>query len=315
MKFQLKPITIAVGIAYCLASSNAMATAIAIANSVQATVKASSDTNSNNDNQGPANNVNTNVSATGLGGGINSTSYAAGVADISGYSNLAAAARGNVASATSQVSQFATITNTSNTAQQFNFSFIFNAGYLSIPTFGAGDEAAYSADIKVNGVSLWNTSFSLTSSSGGSSIITESGTSIGGCDVQQACSSFSSNVDSSNNQSQLGAHGRAFTAEWIWNDFSSSVNLGTFNAGQSFNFEYSLTARSNIVGNYACDSFGYGCAYATIGDPNSISLSPINNKTITATPSTNQVPEPASGALIGAGLAALAYRRRKTKQA
>lgn len=313
MKFQLKPIAIAVGIAYCLASSNAMATAITIANSVQATVNASSGGNSGNDNQGPASSVNANVSASGFGGGLNSTSYASGVADISGYSNLAAAARGNVAGATSQVSQFATITNTSNTAQQFNFSFVFNAGYLSIPTFGAGDEASYAADIKVNGISLWNTSFSITSTSNGSSVIAETGASIGGCYVQQHCSNFFSGNDTSNQFP--GSNGRYGFEEWIWSDFSSSVNLGTFNPGQSFNFEYSLTAKSNIVGNYTCDSFGYGCAYAKIGDPNSISLSPINNKTITTTPATNQVPEPASGALIGAGLAALAYRRRKTKQA
>ena len=312
MKFQLKPIAIAVGIAYCLASSSAMATAITIANSVQATVNASSGGNSNNDSQGPTSNVNVTVSATGFGGGLNSTSYASGIADISGYSNLSAAARGSVATATSQVSQYATITNTSNTAQQFNFSFLFNAGYLSIPTFGAGDEASYAADIKVNGISLWNTSFSITSTSNGSSVIAETGTSIGGCYLQQHCSNFFSGNDTSN---QLAASGRYGFDEWIWNDFSSRVNLGTFDAGQSFNFEYSLTARSKIVGNYACDSFGYGCAHAKIGDPNSISLSPINNKTITATPATNQVPEPASGALIGAGLAALAYRRRKTKQA
>ncbi len=224
--------------------------------------------------------------------GTGGYTYATG--DDTGYSDLftAASVYDEVASASAgaKILHTAVITNDSVSAQNIDFNFLISGGRVdSFQGFWLGGfnstEAGVTADIRVNGLSLWNSSAAIGYSGGGLSV-TLGGTDLGG------------------------------TEDWnsyTWGNYNGFLNLGSLAAGASFTLEYELNTYVNL---YLSES---GYAAARISDPfdfNSSPLFAIDNFTTTPTNTGNpaEVPEPANTLLLGAGLAALAFRRRKERK-
>ena len=251
---------------------------------------------------------------------VNVYSSAFDTAGSGGYSTAAgndsgwmysSAGGSNTFLSTSNIQQVVNFTNTSAFAQSYAFDFTINFGSLTASNYaptGLGEfvTASNKVSIKLNGVEIFNSEATLTTDDTGTSSLTTVGTVLG---------TYSAGSD-----------------YYSWSPFSDTLDLGVFGVGESFTLEYDIFtfANSNGSPNASCGGYGfygdygYGVdiiafggegfcdrtsAYAQFGDPNGLSSTPINSSTVTSQPAS--VPEESSFLLFGAGLAGLAFSRRR----
>ena len=220
----------------------------------------------------------------------------------------------NTFSSTGNIQQVVEFTNTSAFAQSYSFDFTINRGslssYLYPPAAGYTATSSNKAVIKLNGVEIFNSEATLTTTDAGSTLTT-SGTTLG---------TYS-----------------AGSSGYSWSAFSDTLDLGTFGVGESFTLEYdifTLASSNAIQGPEICETYGdygdygYGdggefggeggtycysqqASYARsqFGDPNGLESTPIDTTTVTGQRAT--VTEESSFLLFGAGIAGLAFSRRR----
>lgn len=200
-----------------------------------------------------------------------------------------------------------TFTNSGTMAVALSAAFLIDAGDVSVSLFGTGTvTAGVLGEIKVDGNTLFATSVAMESVDGGTATLATTGTALP--------------VNSQALTTGYGFYG--------WDQYLSTIDLGLVDPGQTVTIDYILAsyATSSIAicegGGYGYGGEGYGgyggygsCDSASsmgrIGDP--VQLSAANHFVLTA--SEVATPEPASAAVLGAGLAALAFRRRRAAQA
>lgn len=191
-----------------------------------------------------------------------------------------------------------TITNDSTSAQNINFDFLIDSGYLTTTYWNYGSansfiELGYSADIRINGASIWNSSAELRSDINGN-FLNLSGAVLG--------------------DSPWGTYSTtAGDQYYYWDSLVNQLDLGVLAAGQSLTLEYDMATYINeLIG-----PMGYSnLTRASFGDPFDFNSTPLfaqENFTTSDASNTSSVPEPASTLLLGLGLAGLAYRRKAKK--
>ena len=191
-------------------------------------------------------------------------------------------------SAQSSISYSTTITNTGQSAQDFQFNFSIAGSLLqAAPDAATPTTAQIGALIQVNGASVWS-----------------SGATLFGNDFNNT-PSFSVSTTGSAFLSYTTTDGAAFfqSAEILnFDPFAGVLDLGTLASGQSETLTYTLSAQTLFP--KTADDSDYGGGVAEIGNPN---LG--GSFSVTTTP----VPELDSVAMMAAGLTllgALARRRR-----
>ncbi len=197
-----------------------------------------------------------------------------------------------------QVLHKAVITNNTKSGQLVDFSFLILSGELGLGystnynDSGTLIQSGYAADIRVNGVSRWNSAATLTAVydwwDDGHNLFS-SGTSIG-------------------TQTDNGL-------SYEWGNYAGVLNLGYLAAGASITLEYQL---NTFVNEYLADAGYAHTPEARFDDPFGFSSTPIfddSNFVLTHAEPPINAPEPANTLLVGAGLAALAFRRRSRKKA
>ena len=196
------------------------------------------------------------------------------------------------------------ITNDSGVAQNYSFNFFIYYGGMSAYDNGAGGTgyAEYMVNILRDGSTSLFSSAAKIESNG---TLTTSGTTLNGA-------------------SQFGS-------SYSWGGTYFTIDLGVLNPGDSTSVQNDLVGHA--FGNYGfsgtCGGYGYGdgegngnfesavagngnctgSSYAFLGDPDSLNTTPIPGIGITS----HAVPEPATLALLGIGLAAFGLRRRPRK--
>lgn len=172
-----------------------------------------------------------------------------------------------------------TFTNTSGQSQNYSFDFhLTNVSLYSRSYFGVPVESKVTADILINGVSVWNTRLSWLEDQSGS------------------------HFESSGADISSGAIANPFG--WLSYDYTGSVNIGSFANGSSFTVEYVLSSYATVSSDP--NNCGYECqeARANIDDPFAVNAA-------SAIRVTSSVPEPETYALFAAGLAMVIGARRR----
>ncbi len=275
-----------------------------------------------------------NVSAYDGYSGDNNNPNTAGAAagNDAGWMYSRAGGKGSTYHHYSEIVQNATLTNDAASALDFLYNFTITWGGLTAANYGFTtaeeySKAGYLVDIKVNGTSIWNSAFELLT------------------DINGTTYSSAGNM--------LGSYS-AGQQYYGWSPVTGQLNLGTLAAGASMQLSYSIrtmvsgnhlyTCFNNqepqltdapsdmntlaVVSNPDCGygeygeygEYGYanfaGDTYAQFGDPNGFdsSIAGFTQQNIVGR-QPGSVSEPAGLALVGAGLAGLAFRRRQRRSA
>jgi hypothetical protein len=221
---------------------------------------------------------------------------------IAGATMSATATTGENTSGVSTIAYSTVVTNSGTAASPFALAInIGNSSLLAVDqiSFGSGTQTetmSVSANVSVNGSSVWGSSASL--------VLTND----------------FAGVYSNPNPYSLNTSGAAFAGYAVQNVFagaqvpyetvsfspySYAVPLGVLNPGQSENVIYTLVASAQQTGGFE----GYGGGISTVGDPFGVLGSPAFQ--VEAAP----VPLPAPVELMAAGLAMLATMSRRRKDA
>lgn len=323
MNLKLKKLALCIGVSFTV-----MAATPTYALLVSTTVTTSTSTSINgittSDTSGPAASSESHTSAnSGRYGGALAYAHSAARADNTGFSSLTSTSNTDFlidGYATIQTSaqslHTTTVKNDSDVGQAINFDFIISSGSLGLgwivldgmwdPTSDASGlfiQSGYSADIRLNGTSLWSSGASLTNNI---TVWSEEGQWREGELTHTGTAAPLNNAGAQydENSSQYS---------YSWADYYGNLSLGYLAPGASFTLEYQLSTYINEVMN----TIGYANApRATIGDPFNLNGTPIYDansfNAVNASP-VSKAPEPAPLLLLGAGLMGLAFRRKSRK--
>ncbi|EWH08574.1 hypothetical protein DS2_16549 [Catenovulum agarivorans DS-2] len=239
--------------------------------------------------------------------------------------------------AMSTVTQSVTVTNDTGLDQFIDFTFTINFGSLSVygfeyePAFETGEyiTASYMADIRLNDTSIWDSSAALTYDENGYSF-TQSGASLANYDASNPEYYGWGEQTDTIGLGLIGA-GESFTLDYIVKTHSFGQpgliddcdngygDYGEYGDGGEFLvFNTFVDDFDDGYGDYGEYGDGYGClysaldAYAQFGDPFDFGATPAF--TDASFTQSTPVPEPSSFAIIGAGLAGLAFMRRRQEK-
>lgn len=208
-----------------------------------------------------------------------------------------------------------TITNTTGIAAQFIGTFVIDNGEVGATMFSGAtgfQKGAYSAEIKVNNAVVFTSSADITVTDGGLAVFTSAGTAL----------------------NPGGESLSVGSGTYAWNPYTGTLDLGVLAPNETVEIDYRLTslAIGSMTGCSTGDNgyggYGYGgyvalndaglfCgndnAIGRIGDP--INIGAPGDTVGFAFESQVATPEPASMAILGAGLAGLAFMRKRRQTA